>query len=209
MARKSEQVEGQYVRKETLYLISLLCLAVGFFGGVVFGVFNSDTPLPGQSAGPVQSAPVPQSNIDLSANISMLENAVAANPNNVNAWIELGNNYFDTNQYEKSIQAYRKALELNPNNANVWTDMGVMYRRAGKPQEAITAFDKAIEVDPKHETSRFNKGIVLMHDLKDIPGAIKAWEGLLQVNPIAMAPNGQSVDQMVVGLKQQAAQQPK
>ena len=209
MAKTSKQAEGQYVRKETLYLVSLLCLAVGFFGGVVFGVFNSDTPLPGQSAGPVQSAPPPQSNIDLSANISMLENAVAADPSNVNSWIELGNNYFDTNQYEKSIQAYQKALELNPNNANVLTDMGVMYRRSGRPEEAVRAFDKAIEVDPKHETSRFNKGIVLMHDLQDIQGAIQAWEGLLQINPIAMAPNGQSVDQMVVGLKQQAGQQPK
>ena len=206
MAKKSNQAEGQYVRKETLYMVSLLCLAVGFFGGVVFGVFNSETPLPGQSAGPVQSAPPPQSNIDLSANISMLENAVVANPDNLNAWIELGNNYFDTDQYDKAIQAYRKALDLDPDNANVWTDMGVMYRRSGKPQEAINAFDRAIAVDPKHETSRFNKGIVLMHDLQDFPGAIKAWEGLLQINPIAMAPNGQSVDQMVVSLKQQAAQ---
>ena len=207
MAKKSKQVEeGQYVRKETLYMVSLLCLALGFFGGVLFGMFNSDSPLPGQSAAPVQSSPVPQSNIDLSSNISMLENAVATQPDNVNAWIELGNNYFDTNQYEKSIQAYNKALALNPNNANVWTDMGVMYRRSGQPQEALRAFNKAIEADPKHETSRFNKGIVLLHDLKDIQGAIQAWEGLMKVNPVAMAPNGQSVDQLVVGLKQQAGQ---
>jgi tetratricopeptide (TPR) repeat protein len=92
---------------------------------------------------------------------------------------------------------------LAPNDANVWTDMGVMYRRSGQPQEAIKAFDKAVEVDPKHETSRFNKGIVLMHDLNDTPGAIKAWEGLVQVNPVAVAPNGQSVDQMVMSMKQQ------
>jgi len=129
---------------------------------------------------------------------------VAANPSNVAAWISLGNSYFDTAQHEKSIQAYQKALALQPDNANVWTDMGVMYRRAGKPREAVKAFDKAVEVDTKHETSRFNKGIVLMHDLNDINGAIKAWEGLLEVNPVAVAPNGQSVDQMVVSLKQQA-----
>ncbi len=206
MAKKSKQDEGQYVRKETFYMVSLLALVVGFFGGVMFGVFKSDSPIPGQSAVPVQSSPVPQSGADLSNMIAALEREVAANPANVNAWINLGNNYFDTNQYEKSIRAYNKALELNPNNANVWTDMGVMYRRAGKPQEAIKAFDKAVEVDPKHETSRFNKGIVLMHDLQDIQGAIEAWEGLLQINPIAMAPNGQSIDQMIVALKQQAGQ---
>ena len=123
------------------------------------------------------------------------------------AWIELGNSYFDAGQNEKSIQAYRQALDIDPNNANVWTDMGVMYRRSGNPQEALKSFDKAIEVDPKHEVSRMNKGIVLLHDLNDMDGAIKAWEELLAVNPVATAPNGQSIDQMIQQMKKQQGQQ--
>ena len=85
--------------------------------------------------------------------------------------------------------------------------MGVMYRRADKPEEAIKAFDQAIAADPKHEVSRMNKGIVMLHDLNDFNGAIQAWEGLLEVNPIAMAPNGVSIDQMVTKLKKQQAGQ--
>jgi len=139
--------------------------------------------------------------------IAALEKETQANPTNVKSWIELGNSYFDTGQHEKSIQAYRKALEINPNNANVWTDMGVMYRRSGNPQEAINSFDKAAEVDPKHEVSRMNKGIVLLHDMNDIDGAIKAWEELLEVNPVAMSPTGQSIDQMVQQMKKQRQQQ--
>ena len=207
MAKNSKQVEVQVVRKETMYMVAVLALAVGFFGGVVFSVLSSDSSPPGQTVAPVQSSPVPQANVDLSAGIAVLEKAVAANPNDVNAWIQLGNNYFDTNQYDKSIQAYRKSLAINSNNANVWTDIGVMYRRSGRPQEAIKSFDKAIEVDPKHETARFNKGIVYLHDLKDTQAAIQAWEDLMKVNPFAMAPNGQSIDQMVVGLKKQTGQQ--
>jgi cytochrome c-type biogenesis protein CcmH/NrfG len=197
----------QVVRKETMYMVAVLALAVGFFGGVVFSVLNSDSSPPGQSVAPVQSSPIPQANVDLSAGIAMLEKAVEANPNDVNAWIQLGNNYFDTNQYEKSIQAYGKSLALNPNNANVWTDMGVMYRRSGRPQEAIQSFDKAIEVDPQHKTARFNKGVVYLHDLKDTQAAIQAWEDLMKIDPFAMAPNGQSIDQMLVGLKKQTGQQ--
>jgi cytochrome c-type biogenesis protein CcmH/NrfG len=139
--------------------------------------------------------------------IAALERQAQADPGNAKAWKELGNAYFDSNQYEASISAYRKSLELNPNNANVWTDMGVMYRRSGKPEEAIKAFDQAIAADPKHEVSRMNKGIVLLHDLNDYKGAIEAWEGLLAVNPIAMAPNGISIDQMVTQLKKQQAGQ--
>lgn len=207
MAKKNKQVEVPVVRKDTMYMVAVLALAAGFMGGIVFSVLSADSSPPGQSVAPVQSSPIPQANVDLSAAIAMLEKAVAADPNDVNAWIQLGNNYFDTNQYENSIRAYRKSLALLPNNANVWTDMGVMYRRSGRPKEAIKAFDKAIEADPDHETARFNKGIVLLHDLQDTKGAIQAWEDLMQINPFAMAPNGQSVDQMVTGLKKQSGQQ--
>jgi tetratricopeptide (TPR) repeat protein len=84
--------------------------------------------------------------------------------------------------------------------------MGVMYRRNGNPREAIKAFEKAIETDPKHEVALMNKGIVLLHDLQDADGAIEAWEELLEINPVAMAPTGQSVDEMVQQMKKQKNQ---
>ena len=208
MTRKEKVIEGNYVRKETFLMVTLLALAVGFFGGVVFAVFKSDSKIPGQSA-PMQAQPQTAAPV-ASDRIAALERQAEANPGNVQAWTELGNAYFDSNQYEMSISAYRKSLELDPSNPNVWTDMGVMYRRSGKPEEAIKAFDQAIAADPKHEVSRMNKGIVLLHDLNDFDGAIKAWEGLLEINPIATAPNGVSIDSMIVQLKkQQAAQGPK
>jgi len=207
MSKQSNDADNQYVRKETFWLVALLALAVGFFAGVMFAIFKSDT-----AAGPGQpQAQIPQSQTSQSpavdpgrlSMIAALEKEAQENPANEKTWIELGNSYFDTRQYEKAIQAYRKALEINPNNADVWTDLGVMYRRSGKPQEAINSFDKAIEVDPKHEVSRMNKGIVLLHDLNDLEGAIKAWEELLEINPVAMSPTGQSIDQMVQQMKKQ------
>jgi cytochrome c-type biogenesis protein CcmH/NrfG len=205
MAKQQKTGQGQYVRKETFLMVSLLALAVGFFGGVVFTVFKSDSKAPVASAPAQMGAPAPAPGG--SDRVAALERQTQADPGNVNAWTELGNAYFDAQQYEKAISAYRKSLELNPNNANVWTDLGVMYRRAGKPDEAIKAFDQAIAVDPKHEVSRMNKGIVMLHDLNDFDGAIQAWEGLLEVNPVALAPNGVSIDQMVTELKKQQAGQ--
>jgi len=204
MAKQSKNADAQHVRKETFWLVTLLALAVGFFGGVMFGVFKTDT---AEMLGQPAPAPTQATDSGKASMIAALEKETRSNPSNLEAWIELGNSYFDSNQYEKSIAAYTKALEINPDNANVWTDMGVMHRRNGNPQEAINAFDKAIEVDPKHEVSRMNKGIVLLHDLKDSDGAIKAWEGLLEVNPVAMAPTGRSVDEMVQQMKKQGSAQ--
>jgi cytochrome c-type biogenesis protein CcmH/NrfG len=190
------------VKKSTLYGAAAVCLAVGFFAGVVFSIYKtSDHTLP---------APVPQPSppsVDRSQQLQALTRETTANPQNVSAWIDLGNLYFDTNQFDKAIRAYQKALGLDPKNANVWTDLGVMHRRSGNPEAAVDAFDEAMRVDPEHEVSRFNKGIVLMHDLKDPPGAVKAWENLLEINPLAMAPGGRSVDELVTAIKKQMQRQ--
>ena len=110
--------------------------------------------------------------------------------------------YFDTGNYQKAITAYTRSLALNPNDANVETDLGVMYRRSGQPNKAIEEFDRAAKIDPKHETALFNKGIVLMHDLNDLDGAIQAWEELLKRNPAATSPSGQPVKDLVERMKE-------
>jgi cytochrome c-type biogenesis protein CcmH/NrfG len=116
MASQKKIIEGNFVRKETFLMVTLLALAVGFFGGVVFSVFKSDSKIPGQSA-PMQ--PQPQAAAPVDANrIAALERQTEANPGDTKAWTELGNAYFDAGQFEKSISAYRKSLELDPSNPN-------------------------------------------------------------------------------------------
>jgi len=170
------------MRKETALLISLLALAVGFFAECFWSL---------QIGRARRECRVRQSAVEreLQDRIAALQKETAQDPANAAAWIELGNAYFDTDQYEKSIQAYRRALDLKPDNADVWTTWG-HAAQAGRSQDAVKAFDQAIAVNPKHEVSRLNKGIVLFHDLQDTAGALRAWEGLLEINPTAMAPAG-------------------
>jgi cytochrome c-type biogenesis protein CcmH/NrfG len=198
---------SQYVKISTLYLTALICLLIGFLGGTVLTVYKLD-----QTPAPPKSAPhaAPRDGAMDEQKIKKLEQDVHADPANLTAWIDLGNIYFDTNQFSKSIHAYQKALAIDPNNADVWTDLGIMFRRSGQPKKAIEAFDQAIKIAPAHEISRFNKGIVLLHDLNNPQAAIEAWEGLLSVNPNATAPNGQSVKSLVEMFKErlQAKDQP-
>lgn len=196
---------GRLVRQETLFLFTLLALAVGFFGGVLFGVWRSGDD--GGHRHPPAPAAV-ASGPAMAERIRELEAETARNPSGLAAWIELGNLYFDTDQPRKAIEAYRRALALDPDNADVWTDLGVMYRREGNPEEAVRCFERAMAIDPRHEISRLNKGIVLLHDLKDEAGAIRAWEELLAINPLAAVPGGMTVDRMVQGLKQKTPPKP-
>ncbi|MBW2601956.1 MAG: tetratricopeptide repeat protein, partial [Deltaproteobacteria bacterium] len=133
--------------------------------------------------------------------ISDLEKKVASNPDDGKAWNELGHLYLNERQPKQGIQAFKKFLELNPNDSHAWNDLGIMYRQNKQPAEAVAAFDKAIEIEPRSEEPRYRKATVLMQDLKDPEGAIKAWEELLKVNPSAMLGNGQSLTGMIERMK--------
>jgi cytochrome c-type biogenesis protein CcmH/NrfG len=47
----------------------------------------------------------------------------------------------------------------------------------------VREFREAARLDPTHKNSRFNLGVVLQHDKKDVDGAIAAWEDFLKVEP--------------------------
>ena len=109
--------------------------------------------------------------------------AIYGTRKNLPAWVELGNLYFDSDRPQEAIEAYRQYLATKPDNPDVRTDMGVMYRKLGQSDKALEEFGKAAQSDPKHANSRYNIGIVLLHDKQNIRAAIKAWEEVLKINP--------------------------
>jgi cytochrome c-type biogenesis protein CcmH/NrfG len=196
--KKEKRVEHRYMRVTTAAALAVVCLVAGFIGGMVYNRLTSGSP------GSIRSytleepaSPERSTQGQSSAQLLKLRQAVADNPQDAGAWVLLGNFYFDIDEYENAIQAYRKHLDLRPDNADVWTDLGIMYRRRGQPGEAIRAFDKAAEVAPRHLQSRFNKGVVLMYDLKDQPAAFKAWEELLKIDPSFQTPQGRPLADLV------------
>ena len=200
--KKQEKVEVQYVKMNTALTIGLVCLIVGFLGGIIYSTYKSGATgmaTPAQMSAPQASAPTmtPQQ----SQRILSLEKVVAADPNNPNAWLELGNLYFDSGNFQGSIRSYVKYLELDPDNPNVLTDLGVMYRRNGQPQEALASFEKAMTADPSHQQSRFNKGVVLMQDLGRAEEATQVWLELTKINPDFQMPSGQHLKDVVEGMK--------
>ena len=53
MAKKNTPDMSRYVKKENLYLACMLALAVGFFGGVMFGIYKTSPSAPVQTAAPM------------------------------------------------------------------------------------------------------------------------------------------------------------
>lgn len=193
--------ENDSVSKQTLYISIGVALLMGFLIGIIY---SDRSPGPvGQVAQQPNLPPLPQQQNQLIQQIQSLQFAVQQNPNNAEAWTQLGHAYFDSNQPVKAIEAYNKSLAIIPSNPPVLTDLGVMYRRNGQPEKAIESFDKALEASPGFEQALFNKGVVLYNDLGDLEGALQSWRELLIVNPGATGPNGVAVEKMVDDLAKQ------
>ena len=179
-----------------LYII--IALLVGVLGTVlVLGVANKNKQPATQADGGMQvGAPSPA---DVQQRITEAEKIVAQDPTNRQAWVQLGNDYFDTNQPQKAITAYGKALELQPNDPNVLTDQGVMYKNVGWYDKAAANFEKAAQISPNHVQSLYNLGVVYASDLKQPDKAIEAWSRYLQVD--SSSPQAQQVRAMIEQVK--------
>jgi cytochrome c-type biogenesis protein CcmH/NrfG len=175
----------------------VLALIVGFIAGVIVAVYTAPSIL-SKIPQTQQNAPTQK---EIENHIKHMEAEVAKDPQDVKTWINLGNAYFDSEFTEKAINAYLKALTLSPDNPDVLTDLGVMYRRNKQSEKAVEAFDKAAQIDPKHAQSRFNKGVVLFHDMNDKEGAIKAWQEVAKLRPDYTVSTGQTILQLLERIK--------
>ncbi len=176
----------------------ILVAAVALIAGLLIGYMF----FAGKAEKVQQQSSIPMgagSPTDYQARIAEAEKVVAQDPKNRQAWIQLGNDYFDTDQAQKAINAYGKALELNPNDANILTDQGVMYRKMGWYDKAIANFEKANQIDPKHIQSLMNIGVVYSADLKQPDKAIEAWNRFLAID--STSPTAQQVKSMIQDIK--------
>ena len=93
-----------------------------------------------------------------------------------------GNKYFDANDNEKAIEAYRQAVKLNPDLAEAYFKLGVTYALVESEQEdAETESEK-----PEKTTTKKGKKdapIIKTNSDKAFDNAIKAYKKILIKNP--------------------------
>ena len=167
------------MKKETILFVALALVA-----GILIGVIVSNSKRDSSSSVPAAiPAPAPAPVVNQQQQTTILEGIVAREPDNRNAWIRLGHNFFDSDQPMKAIEAYARALKLNGNDPNTLTDQGVMYRRVGWFDKAINNFEKASSIDKNHLQSLYNLGIVYRYDLQDFDKAISVWEQFIAIDP--------------------------
>jgi tetratricopeptide (TPR) repeat protein len=176
------------VNKESL----VFAISGAFFGLLVGWILGAQQtagrPVAAQPAPTVQTAAAPAANapqpkpVDQSR-VSSLEAAAAAAPQNAAPRIELGNLYFDAEQYDNAIKWYEQAVKLQPNDVNVSTDLGVAYYYTNQPDRAIDQLNHSLTIDPHHAKTLLNLGVVRAFGKQDLKGAAEAWQKAVEASP--------------------------
>ena len=161
---------------------TILLIVIAFVAGLLVAVIFSNVKK-GQPEQQQVTRQQPAPAVDYLQQIKTLEEIVAKEPNNRQAWVQLGHSYFDTQNPMKAIEAYDKALAIDGNDPDVLTDQAIMFRQVGWYEKAIEAFQQANKLNPKHVNSLYNMGIVYMQDLGDNDKAKEAFRRFLELVP--------------------------
>jgi cytochrome c-type biogenesis protein CcmH/NrfG len=177
------------------YVLAVICLLVGVAGG--WFIRGSQSPAapapetmsasaPAMGNGNAAAAPTPtpaemQKMADTQA--GPLIEKLKADPNNAGLLENIGNVYYDAQQYPTAIDYYQRALKIEPANTGVRTDMATAYWYTGNADTAIAEFQKSLSYEPNKANTLFNLGIVEWQGKMDIDKATATWQKLLDTNP--------------------------
>ena len=184
---------------------SLFGLIIGWVLGTQNATGTARVAAPVAQAAPATAgAPAAQPPPPLDpARVQALQTVAEKDPKNIESRVQLGNLFFDAEQYPQSITWYEQAFALNPADTNVSTDLGVAYYYTNQPDKALAQFDKSLASDPKHIKTLLNVGIVRAFGKNDLAGASKAWQDVVAISPDS--PEGQAAKKGLEGVKNTSA----
>jgi cytochrome c-type biogenesis protein CcmH/NrfG len=165
-------------RKEKIFITFLWITLAGILALTLLAV--------GKNARDKKGTTVSSGYFDSSANqekIDQLNNVLAANPNDFNALVSLGDIYYDMKNADKAIEYFLKAEQLKPDDTHVLDDLGFLYSSRGNNIQAIAKFKAAYNSDPSHLASLYSIARIYMLEKQTVPKAVELLKEILSKNP--------------------------
>ncbi len=82
--------------------------------------------------------------------IQMVNRIILSDPNIVEAYEEVGDNYLSLRDYERAAKALHYALKLKPKSANALYLIGFLHSSEGRFAESVQSLEEANTVQPHH-----------------------------------------------------------
>ena len=190
------------------YVLAVICL----FSGIVVGYLLRGSS-PTQAAVPVPpGAPQPTAQGAAGAPVTSVQlkqmadkqaepllNELKNKPTDAKLLAQVGNIYYDAQQFNDAIVFYSRSLQSAPKNADVRTDLATALWYMGDADHALAEFDQVLKQEPKKSNALFNRGVVKWQAKMDVKGAVSDWETLLKVDP--NYPQRPKVEELIAQVK--------
>jgi tetratricopeptide (TPR) repeat protein len=112
----------------------------------------------------------------------LLDQLVAAYPNDERAHFNLGGYYFGQQDFTQAIEHYKKATELAPNYSPAYNILGYAYRQNAEYANAEAAFKKYIELIP-NDPNPYDSYAELLLKVGRFDDSIVQYQKALAVDP--------------------------
>jgi tetratricopeptide (TPR) repeat protein len=119
---------------------------------------------------------------DVPAALAYFEKAVANDPEDFNAWFNMGLLYEDDERFEEATKAYGNAVRINPLNAQAQNNMGYAFKERRFYSYAVDHYLKAIGLRPDNPGYYYNLGNAYTHQEK-IDEAYSAYKKAIELDP--------------------------
>ncbi|MGI9104268.1 MAG: tetratricopeptide repeat protein [Terriglobales bacterium] len=189
-----------------VYMLAAICLVLGVAAGYLL-----HAPSTGTRTRPAQSRAAASTSVHPQVTRAQLQRIadtkarpllakLEASPNDAQLLVELGNIYFDTEQFVLAKNYYERAVHHDHPAPEVLTLLGNTYYYLGDTNTAVATFNRALAIDPKFANALYNLGMVKWQAQSDPQAAIEIWTKLLQSNP--NHPQRAQVETMIARAKQ-------
>ncbi len=115
--------------------------------------------------------------------LAELTQSLDRDPENPEILMDLGNLYYDREDWDRAVATYEKARRKAPKNPNLLSDLGAAHRNRGEFELAVAYFQKARESDANHWQSLLNWLLLEAYDRRDAAAAQRLFDEVKQRYP--------------------------
>ena len=123
---------------------------------------------------------------DVASSVTQLQAALKRDPGNPRRYIQLGQAYWDENDYQRAFAAFQQAVKVAPASAEARNWLGAFLMGRGNLLDAISELRKAVSLDPTYARAYTNLGSALAKS-GDLSDAAAAFRKALSLQPNSWA----------------------
>jgi len=144
----------------------------------IFG--NDDNESAAKTDAAAQDAPLP---LD-TKRIAQLQATAEKDPTNTEVLFEIGESYFQAQQWQPAIDWFTKLVAIDTKNVHARTDIGTANFNLNRPDEAKASWLAALELAPNDVQLHYNMGFLYANiEPRDLVSARKEWQKVVDLDP--------------------------